>query len=66
MQRIIVDLPEPDGPQMMMRSRRITLRLMFLSTWKSPNHLFMSTISIATSSGEVAGWLSVGGVVVPA
>ena len=29
MQRIMVDLPEPDGPQMTMRSRRITLRLMF-------------------------------------
>ena len=49
MQRIIVDLPEPDGPQTTMRSPRMTLRLMFLSTWKSPYHLFTSTISIAAS-----------------
>ena len=39
MQRIIVDLPEPDGPQMTMRSPRMTLRLMSFSTWNSPYHL---------------------------
>ena len=41
MQRIIVDLPEPDGPQMTMRSPRMTLRLMSFSTWNSPYHLCM-------------------------
>ncbi len=49
MQRIIVDLPEPDGPQMTMRSPRMTFRLMSFSTWNSPYHLCMPTISIATS-----------------
>ncbi len=34
MQRIIVDLPEPDGPQMTMRSPRITLRSMSLQDVK--------------------------------
>jgi hypothetical protein len=32
MQRIIVDLPEPDGPQITMRSPRMTLRLMSRNT----------------------------------
>ena len=32
MQRIMVDLPEPDGPQITMRSPRATLRLMSRST----------------------------------
>ncbi len=32
MQRISVDLPEPDGPQMTMRSPRSTFRLMSRST----------------------------------
>src|ERR1051326_510686 len=49
MQRIMVDLPEPDGPQMMMRSPRLTLRLMSRSTWKSPYHLCIPTMSTATS-----------------
>src|SRR4051794_6533778 len=50
----MVDLPEPDGPQTTMRSPRMTLRLMFLRTWKSPYHLFISTISIATSVVETS------------
>ena len=33
MQRISVDLPEPDGPQMTMRSPRATARSMSRSTW---------------------------------
>ena len=57
MQRIMVDLPEPDGPQMTMRSPRMTFRLMSLSTWKSPYHLFMPTISIATSVSEMCIFL---------
>ena len=32
MQRIRVDLPEPDGPQITMRSPRLTARLMSFST----------------------------------
>src|SRR6185312_7530081 len=39
MQRIIVDLPEPDGPQITMRSPPFTRRSMSRSTWKSPYHL---------------------------
>ena len=40
MQRISVDLPEPDGPQMTMRSPRRDARSMSRSTWKSsPYHL---------------------------
>src|SRR3546814_7094115 len=49
-QRIMVDLPEPDGPQMTMRSPRLTVRLMAFRTWNSPYHLCMPTIWIATSS----------------
>src|SRR5215471_2957299 len=49
MQRIMVDLPEPDGPQMTMRSPRLTVRLISRSTWNSPYHLCMPAISIATS-----------------
>src|SRR6201995_5009222 len=39
MQRISVDLPEPDGPQITMRSPLPTVRSMSRSTWKSPYHL---------------------------
>jgi hypothetical protein len=39
-QRISVDLPEPEGPQMTMRSPGATFRSMSRSTWKSsPYHL---------------------------
>src|SRR6266545_3306580 len=48
MQRKSVDLPLPDGPQMTMRSPRITLRSTSRSTWNSPNHLLKPTISTAT------------------
>src|SRR5665811_972165 len=54
MQRIMVDLPEPDGPQITMRSPPITLRLMSRNTWKSPYHLFTPTSSTATG---VLSWL---------
>ena len=50
MQRIRVDLPEPEGPQITMRSPRLTVRLISRSTWNSPNHLFMPVIWMATSS----------------
>src|SRR6202022_1674652 len=39
MQPIIVDFPEPEGPQTTTRSPFLTSRLMSLRTWKSPNHL---------------------------
>jgi hypothetical protein len=39
MQRMSVDLPEPDGPQMTMRSPRVTTRSMSRSTWNWPYHL---------------------------
>src|SRR5947207_15450560 len=50
MQRISVDLPDPEGPQMTIRSPRKTVRLMSRRTWKSLYHLFMPTIWIAASS----------------
>src|SRR4030081_2918923 len=39
MQRISVDFPEPEGPQITIRSPLATSRLMSRSTWKSPYHL---------------------------
>src|SRR6476661_2524801 len=61
MQRIMVDLPEPDGPQITMRSRRSTARLMSRSTWNSPYHLCMPMISTASAldcaGAASAAWL---------
>src|ERR1700726_1888275 len=54
MQRIMVDLPDPDGPQTTIRSPRMTLRSMPRSTWKSANHLCTPIISTATSLLVVA------------
>src|SRR5262245_17292602 len=50
MQRIIVDLPEPDGPQTTIRSPLLTVRLMFLRTWNCPYHLLTPSSLIMTSS----------------
>ena len=56
MQRIIVDLPEPDGPQITMRSPRLTFRLMSRRTWNSPYHLCTSIIWTAASAlGSTVG-----------
>ena len=52
MQRISVDLPEPDGPQMTMHSPSCMPRSMSLSTWNVPNHLL-------TFSNAMMGWESV-------
>src|SRR6185312_14238465 len=52
MQRMRVDLPEPDGPQMTMRSPRATVRSILLSAWKEPYHLL--TRSSAMMIGESA------------
>src|SRR6478752_2838074 len=55
MQRIMVDLPEPDGPQMTIRSLLVTRRLMSRSTWKSPYHLCTPIMSTATPVRSGAG-----------
>src|SRR3954465_10098560 len=55
MQRIIVDLPEPDGPQMTMRSPPVTRMVMSRSTWKSPYHLLTLLSSTATGVLSLAG-----------
>src|SRR6516162_9889708 len=47
MHRNNVDLPDPDGPQMTMRSPRATLRLISASTRNSPNHLCSPVIATA-------------------
>src|ERR1700750_968656 len=44
MQRISVDWPEPDGPQITMRSPLPTERSMSRNTWKSPYHLLRCEI----------------------
>src|SRR5439155_10745449 len=49
MQRIIVDLPEPDGPHTTTRSAFLTSRLMSVRTWNSPNHL-------STWRSSMIGW----------
>src|SRR6516164_6051187 len=50
MQRIKVDLPDPEGPQITTRSPLRTLRLISASTWKLPNHLWSPLISTARPS----------------
>ncbi len=50
MQRIRVDLPDPDGPAMTIRSPLCTVRSMSRRTWNVPYHLFMLRMSMATSS----------------
>src|SRR5260370_24072931 len=47
MQRIKVDLPEPEGPQITIFSPSLTSRLMSLSTWNWPNHL-LTPVSVIT------------------
>src|SRR5262245_40695698 len=45
MQRINVDFPDPEGPQITMRSRCATLRLTSFSTCVAANHLLTPIIS---------------------
>src|SRR5438067_1205207 len=52
MQRIIVDLPEPEGPQTTTFSPFFTSRLMSVSTWKSPYHLWTACIWIIGPSAS--------------
>src|SRR5690554_347399 len=49
MQRMRVDLPEPDGPMTTTTSPLLTDRLMSFSTWNSPYHLFTPIISMTFS-----------------
>ena len=58
MQRISVDLPEPDGPQMTIRSPFATLRSTSRSTWNCPYHLLTFANSMI---GSVAGMRGLGG-----
>src|SRR5215204_3571133 len=52
MQRISVDLPEPDGPQMTIFSPSFTSRLMSDRTWNCPNHLLTAFSSITEATLE--------------
>ena len=60
MQRISVDLPEPDGPQMTMRSLLATLSWMSRSTWNWPYHLLtLSNTMIGASVVPMVATFSV-------
>ena len=54
MQRISVDLPEPDGPQMTKRCPLATVRSMSLSAWKLPYHLPTPSILTAIVASSLA------------
>src|SRR5215813_9061605 len=55
MQRIKVDLPEPDGPQITIFSPSLTSRLMSESTWNCPNHL-LTPVSVITEGALSSSW----------
>ena len=63
MQRISVDLPEPDGPQTTIFSPSLTSRLMSESTWNWPNHLFtpLSVITEGALESSCAAVLAISG-----
>ena len=63
MQRMRVDLPEPDGPHTTMRSPDFTVRLMSLRTWKSPYHLLTSAMVMTSAEPMVEAAVSAGAVV---
>ena len=46
MHLINVDLPDPDGPQITIRSPRYTVRSISRKTWNWPNHLLIPFIWI--------------------
>src|SRR5690606_15513478 len=50
MQRIMVDFPDPDGPQITMRSPGATFRSMLRSTWNCPYHLLTLSMRIMASA----------------
>ena len=55
MQRIRVDLPEPDGPHRTIFSPARTARLMSVSAWKAPYHLSTPCIAIIVSAVAATG-----------
>ena len=56
MQRISVDLPEPEGPQMTIRSPRADVEVdVPVSAWKLPYHLLTPSIRMAVSAGGLGG-----------
>src|SRR5829696_6181665 len=55
MHRIIVDLPDPDGPQTTTFSPVLTVKLMSCRTWAAPNHLSTAVNSMHTSAVESLG-----------
>src|SRR5919205_1136724 len=52
MQRISVDFPEPDGPQITIRSPRATVRETLCRTLKSPYHFCRPAISMIVGVWE--------------
>src|SRR6185503_20533364 len=54
MQRISVDLPEPEGPQITMRSPLATVRSISFSAWNEPYHLSTPSILTATAASSRA------------
>ena len=57
MQRMAVDFPEPDGPQMTVRSPLRTTSETSLSAWNVPYHLL--TLRISTIGAAGSGWIDV-------
>ena len=49
MQRIQVDLPEPDGPSTTTTSRSLMTAVIPSRAWKSPNHLLTPSHTIMSS-----------------
>src|SRR6185312_10862954 len=62
MQRMAVDLPEPEGPQMTMRSPLRTVRETSFSAWKVPYHLLTLRISIIGGGASVCGGIAGGSI----
>ena len=58
MQRISVDLPEPDGPHTTTTSCLPTFMLMSFSAWKSSKNLSTPTTSIITSPEAPIVWVA--------
>ncbi len=54
MQRIRVDLPEPDGPSTTITSRSFTVRSTPWRAWKSPNHFLTPRQVIMLSRAAIS------------
>ena len=55
MQRISVDLPEPEGPQTTIFSPRATVRSIWFSALNEPYHLSTAVISTAIGRASLRG-----------